>query len=75
MITTKELAQMLKLHKKQIHSQSPKSKFKNSKLDLKSEAKALKEEGKSIRDIARILKQKYGANAPKKSTIGEWVKG
>ena len=51
------------------------SKFKNSKLDLKSEAKALKAEGKSIRDIAKILKKKYGANAPKRSTVGDWVKG
>ena len=51
------------------------SKFKNGNLDLKSEAKQLKEDGKSIRDIADILKKKYGAKAPKKSTIGEWVKG
>ena len=50
------------------------SKFKNAKLDLKSEAKQLKKEGKSIRAIEKILKQKYGANAPKKSTIGDWVK-
>jgi len=50
------------------------SKFKNSKLDLKSEAKQLKKEGESIRAIADILKKKYGANAPGKSTIGEWVK-
>ena|GEM_PF-6830406 len=49
--------------------------FKNSKLDLKSEAKQLKKEGESIRAIADILKKKYGANAPKKSTIGDWVKG
>ena len=51
------------------------SKFKNGNLDLKSEAKQLKAEGKSIRDIADILKKKYGAKAPKKSTIGDWVKG
>jgi len=51
------------------------SKFKNAKPDLKSEAKQLKKEGKSIRDIADILKKKYGDKAPKKSTIGDWVKG
>ena len=59
-----------------LHSLNDKStsKFK-TKPDLKSEAKQLKKEGKSVRDIAKILKKKYGANAPGKSTIGEWVKG
>ena len=50
------------------------SKFKNSKLDLKSEAKQLKKEGESVRAIADIMKKKYGAKAPKRSTIGDWVK-
>jgi len=49
------------------------SKF-TTKLDLKPEAKQLKEEGKSVKTFAKILKQKYGDNAPKRSTIGGWVK-
>lgn len=50
------------------------SKFQDNKTTLLDEALKLSEQGNSLRKIEAFLKEKYGAKAPKKSTINNWIK-